>query len=131
MPRLSTPPAPEGRPEPESSVRQVTRESAAEEAPQSNGSVEADRLPDTMSNATPEQRAAMIRQYQDRILLLQHAYHCESSGACPVPNCGTMKALWGHITNCKKTQCEVLSARSFSAVLVRCADLWSVFLFIA
>jgi hypothetical protein len=76
---------------------------------------------------TAEQRQEALRHQQQRLLLLRHASKCQAqSGECQeTPHCGTMKALWAHIANCKSQNCDVAHCVSSRFVLShyhRCKD---------
>ena len=78
---------------------------------------------------TAQKRAQIIRQQQQRLLLLRHASGCRhENGKCPVtPHCARMKWLWRHINDakCKDPQCQVAHCVSSRYVLShyrRCKD---------
>ena len=56
-----------------------------------------------------ENRMHIIKQQQQRLLLLRHASKCpQNGGRCPVtPHCASMKQLWKHITTCHDENCKV------------------------
>eukprot|EP00598_Pedospumella_elongata_P008379 CAMPEP_0185012788 /NCGR_PEP_ID=MMETSP1098-20130426/98477_1 /TAXON_ID=89044 /ORGANISM="Spumella elongata, Strain CCAP 955/1" /LENGTH=2117 /DNA_ID=CAMNT_0027541853 /DNA_START=291 /DNA_END=6644 /DNA_ORIENTATION=+ len=61
------------------------------------------------SGHTDEHRKQVLKQQQQRLLLLRHASKCpHDSGRCPVtPHCWSMKQLWKHIMSCKDQECKV------------------------
>jgi E1A/CREB-binding protein len=74
-----------------------------------------------------DQRQQVLRQQQQRLLLLRHASKCpHENGTCPVtPHCGGMKRLWKHIAECKDQQCQMAHCVSSRYVLShyhRCKD---------
>jgi ubiquitin len=87
----------------------------------------------TMASTPPEpitaqERTKILRQQQQRLLLLRHASMCRhENGKCPVtPHCAGMKRLWRHIADCKDEQCQVPHCKSSRYVLShyhRCKDL--------
>lgn len=49
----------------------------------------------------------VLKQQQQRLLLLRHASRCRKEGNCDVtPHCALMQALWKHISTCKLPRCE-------------------------
>ena len=74
-----------------------------------------------------DQRQQVLRQQQQRLLLLRHASKCpHENGTCPVtPHCAGMKRLWKHIAECKDQQCQMAHCVSSRYVLShyhRCKD---------
>jgi E1A/CREB-binding protein len=74
-----------------------------------------------------DQRLQVLRQQQQRLLLLRHASKCpHENGNCPVtPHCVGMKRLWKHIAECKDQQCQMAHCVSSRYVLShyhRCKD---------
>jgi len=74
-----------------------------------------------------DQRQQVLRQQQQRLLLLRHASKCpHENGTCPVtPHCVGMKRLWKHIAECKDQQCQMAHCVSSRYVLShyhRCKD---------
>ena len=59
-----------------------------------------------------KQKAQVLRQQQQRLLLLRHASKCkygtpENPSTCPATkHCRDMKQLWQHITRCKNQRCD-------------------------
>ena len=58
---------------------------------------------------TEEHRKQVLKQQQQRLLLLRHASKCpHENGRCPVtPHCWSMKQLWKHIMSCKDQECKI------------------------
>eukprot|EP00516_Mucochytrium_quahogii_P005909 CAMPEP_0203747238 /NCGR_PEP_ID=MMETSP0098-20131031/2444_1 /ASSEMBLY_ACC=CAM_ASM_000208 /TAXON_ID=96639 /ORGANISM=" , Strain NY0313808BC1" /LENGTH=1738 /DNA_ID=CAMNT_0050635603 /DNA_START=601 /DNA_END=5817 /DNA_ORIENTATION=+ len=56
-----------------------------------------------------EQRQQVLKQRQQRLLLLRHASRCPSTeGTCKITaHCAPMKKLWKHIAKCKDERCSV------------------------
>jgi hypothetical protein len=56
-----------------------------------------------------EHRKQVLKQQQQRLLLLRHASKCpHDNGRCPVtPHCWGMKQLWKHIMSCKDQDCRI------------------------
>lgn len=77
---------------------------------------------------TDKQRQEVLRQRQQRLLLLRHASQCPSNGEnkCLVtPHCAAMKVLWKHIAKCKDHQCvtpHCVSSRFVLSHYHRCVD---------
>ena len=73
--------------------------------------VEQPRLVHTGNNTTTsgiEDRTKIIKQQQQRLLLLQHASKCtvQVGEICPVtPHCALFKTLWQHVLSCKDKEC--------------------------
>ena len=73
----------------------------------------------TVSQNTDEHRKQVLKQQQQRLLLLRHASKCpHENGRCPVtPHCWNMKQLWKHIMSCKDQDCKVAHCVSSRYVL--------------
>lgn len=74
-----------------------------------------------------DQRQHVLRQQQQRLLLLRHASKCPApEGHCQAtPHCAGMKGLWAHIAKCKDQQCQVshcVSSRYVLSHYHRCKD---------
>lgn len=56
-----------------------------------------------------EHRKQVLKQQQQRLLLLRHASKCpHDCNRCPVtPHCWNMKQLWKHIMSCKDQECKM------------------------
>jgi E1A/CREB-binding protein len=79
-------------------------------------------LTQSMSSSNPntdEHRKQVLKQQQQRLLLLRHASKCpHENGRCPVtPHCWNMKQLWKHIMSCKDQDCKVAHCVSSRYVL--------------
>lgn len=63
----------------------------------------------TSTSLKPRKMTSMVRQQQQRLVLLQHAKHClNPSGECPVtPFCAGMKKMWTHLAVCQDMRCDV------------------------
>lgn len=72
-------------------------------------------------NRTPEE---LLRQQQQRLLLLQHVMECPVTDAeCPTtPLCASMKKVWQHIIYCKAPQCTFPHCKSSRYVLSHHCD---------
>lgn len=72
-----------------------------------------------ISQSTDEHRKQVLKQQQQRLLLLRHASKCpHENGRCPVtPHCWNMKQLWKHIMSCKDQDCKVAHCVSSRYVL--------------
>lgn len=66
-----------------------------------------------------EHRKQVLKQQQQRLLLLRHASKCpHEDSKCPVtPHCWSMKQLWKHIMSCKDQDCKVAHCVSSRYVL--------------
>lgn len=75
---------------------------------------------------TDEQRMRILKQRQQRLLLLRHASKCPlPEGRCKIPPCAGMKRLWKHIAKCKDQKCQVphcVSSRYVLSHYHRCKD---------
>ena len=72
------------------------------------------------TGSTEQQRRELLRQRQQRLLLLRHASQCRVSAddQCKItPHCAAMKKLWHHISKCKDEQCAVQHCVSSRFVL--------------
>jgi len=84
-------------------------------------------MPSSQRAYHADQRQQVLRQQQQRLLLLRHASKCpHENGTCPVtPHCSGMKRLWKHIAECKDQQCQMAHCVSSRYVLShyhRCKD---------
>ena len=78
-------------------------------------------------NHNDEHRKQVLKQQQQRLLLLRHASKCpHEAGRCPVtPHCASMKQLWKHIMTCKDQECKVahcVSSRYVLSHYSKCKD---------
>jgi E1A/CREB-binding protein len=83
--------------------------------------VEANQLTAQKSLFTNDHREHILKQQQQRLLLLRHAAsECpHSNGACPsTPNCWRMKQLWKHMKICKDQGCKIAFCVSSRYVLM-------------
>jgi hypothetical protein len=73
----------------------------------------------SVSQNTDEHRKQVLKQQQQRLLLLRHASKCpHENGRCPVtPHCWNMKQLWKHIMSCKDQDCKMAHCVSSRYVL--------------
>ncbi len=69
--------------------------------------------------AAHEHKRQVVKQQQQRLLLLRHAAKCPHSyGHCPItPRCAKMKVLWNHILTCGDKDCKVQHCISSRHVL--------------
>jgi E1A/CREB-binding protein len=86
------------------------------------GHAQPSRYPPQHGGANPhtdEHRHQVLKQQQQRLLLLRHASKCPHAGdSCPVtPHCASMKELWQHIMSCKDQECKVAHCVSSRYVL--------------
>merc|ERR1711871_656162 len=51
-------------------------------------------------------RSQVLKQQQQRLLLLRHASKCSKTDCEVTQHCASMKELWEHIMNCKDQQCR-------------------------
>lgn len=79
-------------------------------------------------SSTDQQRLELLRQRQQRLLLLRHASQCPvtEENKCKItPHCAAMKKLWQHISKCKEERCTVqhcVSSRFVLSHYHRCKD---------
>eukprot|EP00595_Chromulina_sp_UTEXLB2642_P000207 CAMPEP_0196761116 /NCGR_PEP_ID=MMETSP1095-20130614/243_1 /TAXON_ID=96789 ORGANISM="Chromulina nebulosa, Strain UTEXLB2642" /NCGR_SAMPLE_ID=MMETSP1095 /ASSEMBLY_ACC=CAM_ASM_000446 /LENGTH=1717 /DNA_ID=CAMNT_0042110239 /DNA_START=347 /DNA_END=5501 /DNA_ORIENTATION=- len=95
--------------------------------PQMNPQLQAPGMPPHNPQHTEEHRRQVLKQQQQRLLLLRHASKCpHEAGRCPVtPHCANMKALWKHIMSCKDQECKVphcVSSRYVLSHYSKCKD---------
>jgi len=74
-----------------------------------------------------EHRKQVLKQQQQRLLLLRHASKCpHEADTCTVtPHCASMKELWSHIMGCKDQECKVahcVSSRYVLSHYSKCKD---------
>jgi E1A/CREB-binding protein len=84
--------------------------------------------PSAVKLSEENQKAEVLYQQQQRLLLLRHASKCTvAPGQCTTtPHCEQAKKIWSHIGKCKEQKCEVLHCVSSRFVLShyhRCKDL--------
>jgi E1A/CREB-binding protein len=67
------------------------------------------KTPATGSGHSDEHRKQVLKQQQQRLLLLRHASKCphEQDHCTVTPHCASMKQLWSHIMGCKDQECTV------------------------
>ncbi len=63
------------------------------------------------------QREKVVRQQQQRLLLLRHASKCTAGPACKTKFCGKMVELWGHMKQCRDKNCQTAHCLSSRCVL--------------
>ena len=61
--------------------------------------------------------ARVIRQQQQRLLLLRHASKCKLGAACTTKFCAQMKPLWQHMKRCRDKDCTTRHCQSSRCVL--------------
>jgi E1A/CREB-binding protein len=100
----------------------------------SNGEVKTEGSSDSKSSTTgttghtdAQHRKMVLKQQQQRLLLLRHASKCpHETGKCPVTEyCGNMKQLWKHIVSCKEQDCKIphcVSSRFVLAHYSKCKE---------
>jgi E1A/CREB-binding protein len=54
-----------------------------------------------------EHRKQVLKQQQQRLLLLRHASKCPHDNCLVTQHCANMKLLWKHIMSCKEHECKV------------------------
>merc|ERR1712238_467639 len=59
----------------------------------------------------------VIRQQQQRLLLLRHASKCKLGSACTTKFCAQMKPLWQHMKKCRDRDCTTRHCQSSRCVL--------------
>eukprot|EP01036_Dinobryon_divergens_P035370 gene35370-45813_t len=73
------------------------------------------------SQPTAEHRQKVLKQQQQRLLLLRHASRCphenEESNCPATPHCRSMKTLWKHVLVCKDQVCSTAHCVSSRYVL--------------
>jgi len=77
-------------------------------------------------DATKPSHVDVLKQRQERLLLLRHASKCTvPDGKCGTRHCGPMQKLWKHLSDCKQADCKVAHCVSSRYVLShyhRCQD---------
>jgi E1A/CREB-binding protein len=67
---------------------------------------------------TQQRHLAMVKQQQQRLLLLRHAYKCPFQADCPITRlCASIKVLWAHISTCQDKKCAVAHCLSSRFIL--------------
>ena len=78
-------------------------------------------IDDSKSQPTAEHRQKVLKQQQQRLLLLRHASRCPHDDEeinCPAtPHCRSMKTLWKHVLVCKDQVCSTSHCVSSRYVL--------------
>ena len=63
------------------------------------------------------QKRKVVKQQQQRLLLLRHASKCNDGVACKTKFCGPMVALWKHMKKCRDKNCKTAHCLSSRCVL--------------
>lgn len=63
------------------------------------------------------QKRKVIKQQQQRLLLLRHASKCKDGPNCKVKFCGQMVQLWKHMKKCRDKNCKTAHCLSSRCVL--------------
>lgn len=63
------------------------------------------------------QKTRVIKQQQQRLLLLRHASKCEDGADCKVKFCSQMVELWEHMKKCRDKNCKTAHCLSSRCVL--------------
>lgn len=70
------------------------------------------------SSEKPVSRSLLAKQ--QRLLILYHASHCDSTESCPcsvTKHCAAMKTLWKHMSTCHDRECKVRHCYSSRVIL--------------
>lgn len=77
-------------------------------------------------NSEEMRKQMVLKQQQQRLLLLRHASKCQHETRCPVtPHCANMKQLWRHIMGCRDQDCKTahcVSSRYVLSHYSKCKD---------
>lgn len=68
-------------------------------------------------NEARAQREKVVRQQQQRLLLLRHASKCTAGTSCKTKFCGKMVELWRHMKQCRDKNCQTAHCLSSRCVL--------------
>jgi hypothetical protein len=68
-------------------------------------------------NDARAQREKVVRQQQQRLLLLRHASKCTAGAACKTKFCPKMVELWRHMKQCRDKNCQTAHCLSSRCVL--------------
>lgn len=63
------------------------------------------------------QKRHVIKQQQQRLLLLRHASKCKAGPSCKTKHCGQMVKLWQHMKKCRDKNCKTPHCLSSRCVL--------------
>ena len=63
------------------------------------------------------QKRKVVKQQQQRLLLLRHASKCTAGAGCKTKFCGQMVALWKHMKRCRNKNCKTAHCLSSRCVL--------------
>jgi Bromodomain/TAZ zinc finger len=62
-------------------------------------------------------KRTVVKQQQERLLLLRHASKCKAGNDCKVRFCGQMVSLWKHMKKCRDKNCKTAHCLSSRCVL--------------
>ena len=71
----------------------------------------------TSSSKYDPQKRQVLKQQQQRLLLLRHASKCREGSACKVKFCSQMISLWKHMKKCRDKDCKTAHCLSSRCVL--------------
>jgi len=69
------------------------------------------------SSEPRSQREKVVRQQQQRLLLLRHASKCSAGPSCKTQFCAEMVKLWQHMKQCRDKNCQTAHCLSSRCVL--------------
>lgn len=76
--------------------------------------------PSSSSSSVKPTVSRSLLAKQQRLLILYHASHCDSTESCPcsvTKHCASMKALWKHMSTCNDRECKVKHCYSSRVIL--------------
>jgi len=69
------------------------------------------------AHSEPAKRQKVVKQQQQRLLLLRHASKCTAGSSCKTQFCGQMVKLWKHLKKCRDKNCQTAHCLSSRCVL--------------
>ncbi len=76
-----------------------------------------DEIDKKTAGLSEKQRKKVIRQQQQRLILLRHASKCRAGMTCEIKFCAQMVKLWNHMKKCRDKHCSTPHCLSSRCVL--------------
>jgi hypothetical protein len=96
---------------------QMTASAGSSGVPQMPGMPSMMNSHSTKSSDPRSQREKVVRQQQQRLLLLRHASKCSAGPNCKTQFCAEMVKLWQHMKQCRDKNCQTAHCLSSRCVL--------------
>jgi len=79
--------------------------------------VSSDKGGKTSNGLSQKQKTKVVRQQQQRLILLRHASKCTVGPSCKIKFCAQMVKLWNHMKSCRNKDCTTPHCLSSRCVL--------------